>query len=161
MSNSNPKVWTKPEMLSITAEGYLIDVLYLCGQFDDTCRTPKSERSWNRRFIPGESVLHLAIVNEDPAMVKFLLDSGADYHERCVGNFMCPEDQKGSRTDSLDHEYVNLSPETNYEGWVLCSICINRSLNITPGQCECCALSVLIGRWISPLASVSAVLYLY
>jgi hypothetical protein len=49
-------------------------------------------------------------------MVKFLLDSGADYHERCVGNFMCPEDQKGSRTDSLDHEYVNLCPETNYEG---------------------------------------------
>jgi ankyrin repeat protein len=69
-----------------------------------------------RPTIPGESVLHLAIVNEDPAMVKFLLDSGSDYHERCVGNFMCPEDQKGSRTDSLDHEYVNLSPETNYEG---------------------------------------------
>jgi hypothetical protein len=68
------------------------------------------------QLIPGESVLHLAIVNEDPALVKFLLDSGADYHERCVGNFMCPEDQKGSRTDSLDHEYVNLSPETNYEG---------------------------------------------
>ncbi|KDR23153.1 Transient receptor potential cation channel subfamily V member 5, partial [Zootermopsis nevadensis] len=66
----------------------------------------------------GESVLHLAIVNEDPAMVKFLLDSGSDYHERCIGNFMCPEDQKGSRTDSLDHEYVNLSPETNYEGYV-------------------------------------------
>ncbi|XP_069703753.1 transient receptor potential cation channel subfamily V member 5 isoform X1 [Periplaneta americana] len=66
----------------------------------------------------GESVLHLAIVNEDPAMVKFLLDSGADFHERCVGNFMCPEDQKGSRTDSLDHEYVNLAPETTYEGYV-------------------------------------------
>ncbi|PSN29936.1 hypothetical protein C0J52_26875 [Blattella germanica] len=66
----------------------------------------------------GESVLHLAIVNEDPAMVKFLLDSGADFHERCVGNFMCPEDQKGSRTDSLDHEFVNLCQETNYEGYV-------------------------------------------
>lgn len=30
----------------------------------------------------GESVLHLAIVNEDPAMVKYLLDSGSDVHER-------------------------------------------------------------------------------
>ncbi|KAI5702538.1 hypothetical protein M8J76_008663 [Diaphorina citri] len=66
----------------------------------------------------GESVLHLAIVNEDPAMVKFFLDNGANYHERCFGNFMCPEDQKASRTDSLDHEWVNLSVETNYEGYV-------------------------------------------
>lgn len=66
----------------------------------------------------GESVLHLAIVNEDPAMVKFFLDNGADYHERCFGNFMCPEDQKASRTDSLDHEWVNLTAETNYEGYV-------------------------------------------
>lgn len=64
----------------------------------------------------GESVLHVAIVNEDPSMVKFLLDSGADFHERCIGNFMCSEDQKASRTDSLDHEWVNLQPETNYEG---------------------------------------------
>jgi len=36
--------------------------------------------------------LHIAIVNEDPSMVKFLLDSGADdpriIHERCFGNFI-------------------------------------------------------------------------
>ncbi|XP_073981957.1 transient receptor potential cation channel subfamily V member nanchung isoform X2 [Rhodnius prolixus] len=66
----------------------------------------------------GENVLHIAIVNEDPAMVKFLLDSGANFHERCVGNFMCPEDQKASRTDSLEHEWVNLCPFTTYEGYV-------------------------------------------
>ncbi|KAL0276082.1 UNVERIFIED_CONTAM: hypothetical protein PYX00_003742 [Menopon gallinae] len=66
----------------------------------------------------GESVLHIAIVNEDPAMVKFILDSGGNFHERCFGNFMCPEDQKATRYDSLDHEYVNVSPETNYEGYV-------------------------------------------
>ncbi|KOC68960.1 Transient receptor potential cation channel subfamily V member 6 [Habropoda laboriosa] len=66
----------------------------------------------------GESALHIAIVNEDPAMVKFLLDSGADVHERCVGNFMCPEDQKASRSDSLDHEWVCVTPETNYSGYV-------------------------------------------
>ncbi|RZF47774.1 hypothetical protein LSTR_LSTR006038 [Laodelphax striatellus] len=66
----------------------------------------------------GESVLHIAIVNEDPGMVKFLLNSGADFHERCFGNFMCPEDQKASRSDSFDHEWVNLWPVTNYEGYV-------------------------------------------
>ncbi|XP_045489488.1 transient receptor potential cation channel subfamily V member 5 [Pieris rapae] len=66
----------------------------------------------------GESVLHMTIVNEDPTMVKFLLDAGADYHERCFGNFMCPEDQKASRSDSFDHEWVNVQPDTNYEGYV-------------------------------------------
>lgn len=32
----------------------------------------------------GESVLHIAIVNEDPAMVKFLLDAGAIVMERSL-----------------------------------------------------------------------------
>ncbi|XP_012062700.1 PREDICTED: transient receptor potential cation channel subfamily V member 5 [Atta cephalotes] len=70
----------------------------------------------------GENVLHIAIVNEDPSMVKFLLDSGADdpriIHERCFGNFMCPEDQKASRFDNMDHEWVCVSSETNYNGYV-------------------------------------------
>ncbi|KAL6268625.1 hypothetical protein P5V15_001759 [Pogonomyrmex californicus] len=70
----------------------------------------------------GENVLHIAIVNEDPSLVKFLLDSGADdpriIHERCFGNFMCPEDQKASRFDSMDHEWVCVSSETNYSGYV-------------------------------------------
>ncbi|XP_076629414.1 transient receptor potential cation channel subfamily V member nanchung [Colletes latitarsis] len=66
----------------------------------------------------GENALHIAIVNEDPSLVKFLLDSGADVHERCVGNFMCPEDQKASRVDSVDHEWVCVAPETNYNGYV-------------------------------------------
>ncbi|KMQ98230.1 transient receptor potential cation channel subfamily v member 6 [Lasius niger] len=69
----------------------------------------------------GENVLHIAIVNEDPSMVKFLLDSGADdpliIHERCFGNFMCPEDQKASRFDSQEHEWVCVTPETNYNGF--------------------------------------------
>lgn len=64
----------------------------------------------------GENVLHIAIVNEDPAMVKYLLDSGADVHERCFGNFMCPEDQKASRLDSLDHEWITVAPVTDYNG---------------------------------------------
>ncbi|XP_035731600.1 transient receptor potential cation channel subfamily V member 5-like isoform X1 [Vespa mandarinia] len=66
----------------------------------------------------GENVLHIAIVNEDPAMVKYLLDSGADVHERCFGSFMSPEDQKASRYDSLEHEWVSVAPETNYSGYV-------------------------------------------
>ncbi|CAG9853902.1 unnamed protein product [Phyllotreta striolata] len=66
----------------------------------------------------GESVLHIAIVNEDPSMVRFLLDANVNIAERCFGNFMCPEDQKFSRNDSLDHEWVNVCQETNYEGYV-------------------------------------------
>ncbi|CAG9764165.1 unnamed protein product [Ceutorhynchus assimilis] len=66
----------------------------------------------------GENVLHIAIVNEDPSMVKFLLAANVNIQERCFGNFMCPEDQKSSRFDSLDHEWVNVCPETNYDGYV-------------------------------------------
>ena len=66
----------------------------------------------------GETVLHIAIVNEDPAMVKFLLDKGADVQARACGNFFTPDDQKDSRSDSLDHEHVDLCVQTNYEGYV-------------------------------------------
>ncbi|XP_075163495.1 transient receptor potential cation channel subfamily V member nanchung [Haematobia irritans] len=66
----------------------------------------------------GESVLHIAIVNEDPAMVKYLLDANADVQERCCGAFMSAEDQKPSRYDSPEHEYVGVHPMTNYDGYV-------------------------------------------
>ncbi|KAL8561177.1 hypothetical protein ACOMHN_029248 [Nucella lapillus] len=66
----------------------------------------------------GESILHIAIVNEDPAMVKFLLDSGADYSVRACGNFFCPDDQKDSRTDCMDHEWVSVCEKTDYNGYV-------------------------------------------
>lgn len=69
-------------------------------------------------FCIGESILHIAIVNEDPAMVKFLLDNGADVHERACGNFFCPDDQKSSRMDTYDHEWIDVTEKTNYEGWV-------------------------------------------
>ena len=67
-------------------------------------------------LVTGENVLHIAIVNEDPAMVKYLLDNGANFHERCIGSFMCPEDQKGSRSDTLNQECVEVNLNTNYEG---------------------------------------------
>ena len=68
-----------------------------------------------KQFL-GESVLHIAIVNEDAKMVKFLLEHNANFHERCMGNFMCAEDQKPSRNDSLLHEWIDLQLHTNYEG---------------------------------------------
>uniref|UniRef100_A0A182NPF8 Ion transport domain-containing protein n=1 Tax=Anopheles dirus TaxID=7168 RepID=A0A182NPF8_9DIPT len=66
----------------------------------------------------GESVLHLAIVNEDPAMVKYLLDHNSDVNERCCGTFMCPEDQKASRYDTVETEVVQMVQLTNYDGYV-------------------------------------------
>ncbi|KAF2896771.1 hypothetical protein ILUMI_09404 [Ignelater luminosus] len=66
----------------------------------------------------GENVLHIAVVNEDPGMVKYLLESGADFQERCFGNFWCPEDQKSSRHDSLDQECVLVCTVSNYQGYV-------------------------------------------
>lgn len=66
----------------------------------------------------GENVLHIAIVNEDPTMVKYVLNVGADVNERCYGAFMCPEDQKASRMDSQEHEPVDVSPMTTYDGYV-------------------------------------------
>lgn len=66
----------------------------------------------------GENPLHIAIVNEDPAMVKYLLNVGADLNERCFGAFMGPEDQKASRSDSQEHEYVDVTPLTTYDGYM-------------------------------------------
>lgn len=66
----------------------------------------------------GENTLHIAIVNEDPAMVKYLLDAGANVSERCFGTFMSPEDQKASRTDNIEHEWVDVNSFTTYDGYV-------------------------------------------
>ena len=60
----------------------------------------------------------MSVVAEDPTMVKYLLDQGIEIHEKCYGNFFCPEDQKPSRNDSLDHEEVDVCIPTNYAGYV-------------------------------------------
>ncbi|KAK6049075.1 hypothetical protein COOONC_13420 [Cooperia oncophora] len=65
-----------------------------------------------RRLSP----LHQAIVNEDVEMVYFLCKKGADVHQRCYGSFFCADDQKASRTDSLEHEWVDLVQNTRYTG---------------------------------------------
>ncbi|KAK5970310.1 Transient receptor potential cation channel subfamily V member 6 [Trichostrongylus colubriformis] len=64
----------------------------------------------------GLSPLHQAIVNEDVEMVYFLCKKGADVHQRCYGSFFCADDQKASRTDSLEHEWVDLVHNTRYTG---------------------------------------------
>ena len=67
--------------------------------------------------MAGENVLHMAIVNEDPVMTKFLLDHGASYNQRCSGSFMGPEDQKASRNDTLESEVVTVNKVTDYDGY--------------------------------------------
>ncbi|CAF0724642.1 unnamed protein product [Brachionus calyciflorus] len=65
----------------------------------------------------GESVLHMAIVNEDPHMVNILISNGADIHQRCSGIFFIPDDQKENRQDILCREFPQLPIETNYHGY--------------------------------------------
>ncbi|KAK6756156.1 hypothetical protein RB195_014506 [Necator americanus] len=64
----------------------------------------------------GLSPLHQAIINHDVEMASKLLRRGADVNQRCYGAFFCADDQKSSRTDSLEHEYVDLTENTNYTG---------------------------------------------
>ena len=64
----------------------------------------------------GENALHMAISNEDPATCKYLMDQGIDVSQRCFGNFFTPEDQKNTRSHTLDYEWVDMRLETNYEG---------------------------------------------
>ena len=65
--------------------------------------------------FPGESAMHMAIVNENQAMVHLLCKNGADIHERAYGAFFCPEDQRKSRKDHVGQEGIILAGETNYE----------------------------------------------
>ncbi|GMS93222.1 hypothetical protein PENTCL1PPCAC_15397, partial [Pristionchus entomophagus] len=65
----------------------------------------------------GLSPLHQAIVNADVSLVAWLLKKGANIHQRCFGAYFCADDQKSSRTDSLEYESVELdTTNTNYTG---------------------------------------------
>ena len=57
----------------------------------------------------GENVLHMSAVAEDPSIVKWLLDIGADFHRRCYGNFFTCDDQKSSRSDNKEYEVWSTS----------------------------------------------------
>jgi transient receptor potential cation channel subfamily V protein 5 len=65
----------------------------------------------------GQSALHMAIVNEDPFMVRYLLSIGADFNQRCVGIFFLPCDQQKKLTSIMsDTENLDLPMFTNYQG---------------------------------------------
>ena len=66
----------------------------------------------------GLSPLHEAIVNEDIQMLYFLLKQNADVHQRCYGAFFSCEDQRESRSDSFEHEWVDMQQNTKYTGLV-------------------------------------------
>ncbi|CAG2176264.1 unnamed protein product [Oppiella nova] len=65
----------------------------------------------------GEGALHMAVVNEDLSMVKYLLNNGADVRARAIGKFFCVDDQKESREGVLEHEWYQMKTETNYMGF--------------------------------------------
>ena len=57
----------------------------------------------------------MAIVGEDPALVKYFLGCGANVHQRASGKFFTPDDQKSSRVNNLEQEAALQAIETNYE----------------------------------------------
>ena len=60
-------------------------------------------------------MLHLAIVNEDPDLVKHFLACSANVHQRASGKFFTPDDQKNARIDRVDQEAAQLPVDTNYQ----------------------------------------------
>jgi ankyrin repeat protein len=66
----------------------------------------------------GKTALHLAIINEDLEMVKFLLYKGADVNQRCTGRFFCPDDQKSRIRDVSWQEHPVHPVDTNYKGYL-------------------------------------------
>lgn len=64
----------------------------------------------------GETALHMGIASENAEIVRFLLRNGASVDVRCTGNFFTADDQKGSRTDSINSEHALLNRHTYYTG---------------------------------------------
>uniref|UniRef100_A0A0K0EHS3 ANK_REP_REGION domain-containing protein n=1 Tax=Strongyloides stercoralis TaxID=6248 RepID=A0A0K0EHS3_STRER len=64
----------------------------------------------------GLSPLHQSIINDNLEMTYFLLKNGADINQRCYGAFFSTIDQRNTRWDNINHEYVEMSLDTNYEG---------------------------------------------
>lgn len=62
----------------------------------------------------------MAIVNEDPAMVKYILENDEWMlpSTRSFGSFFCPFDQLDSRADVHDSEVISLKLKTNYKGLI-------------------------------------------
>ena len=61
-------------------------------------------------------MLHMAVANEDPQMVTFLVRNGAALHERASGALFSPEDQKLTRHDCPESLNIEVNIRTNYKG---------------------------------------------
>ena len=71
----------------------------------------------------------MSIVNEDPAMCKFLLNKDADLHQRACGAFFTPDDQKIERRDVITQEQYSMPISTNYEGLDYCDVIQSVQIN--------------------------------
>jgi transient receptor potential cation channel subfamily V protein 5 len=71
----------------------------------------------NKKIWKGENALHMAIVAENVSLVSYLLQCGANVHQRCTGKFFCCDDQKPFRVDYLEAEHPSLPVNTNYKGY--------------------------------------------
>ena len=58
----------------------------------------------------------MAIANEDPEMVNFLINNGVSTHERAFGALFSPIDQRQSRRDVANDETVQVETKTDYKG---------------------------------------------
>lgn len=58
----------------------------------------------------------MAVVSEDPALLKYFLSCGADVHSRASGKFFTPDDQKSGRVNTAEQEEALVPVETNYVG---------------------------------------------
>ena len=72
----------------------------------------------------------MAIVNEDPSMVRFLLNHNPDLHQSACGNFFTPDDQKAFRKNIPNQELYELPVKTNYMGLVFCK----QSCSLSPSD---------------------------
>ena len=58
----------------------------------------------------------MAIANEDPEMVNFLINNGVSTHERAFGALFSPIDQRKSRRDVPNDEIIQVDTKTDYKG---------------------------------------------
>ena len=60
----------------------------------------------------------MAIANENPNMVYFLLNNGADVNQRCFGRVFYPDDQKDLIKYNINSDGIILPVKTNYSGYL-------------------------------------------
>ena len=64
----------------------------------------------------GQTVMHIALAQENQLMLHFLLANKANVHIRCCGSFFSPDDQTLKRKHEIHSEYPIVPVKTNYQG---------------------------------------------